>query len=95
MFHSEKEREKCVPLDARKHLSICVLDDDRDLVEITAERLVRAGFQAVATSDPREALDSVRNDRTKLLLFDIQMPLMDGFSFSKRPCEKILQFMWS
>jgi DNA-binding NtrC family response regulator len=66
---------------ARAQLSISVLDDDPTLVEITTEMMERAGFQATGTSDPHEALKSIRNDRNHVVLSDIQMPFMDGFQF--------------
>jgi DNA-binding NtrC family response regulator len=72
---------------ARQHLSICVLDDDSDLVEITTERLKRVGFDTVGTTDPQKVLDSVRSGRSRVVLSDIQMPTMDGFQF----LEKALQ----
>lgn len=83
----ESKPEASATLSARKQLSVCALDDDCALVEITAEMLNRAGFDATGTTDPRQALETVRTGRCRAVLSDIQMPAMDGFQF----LEKALQ----
>jgi two-component system, NtrC family, response regulator HydG len=71
----------------RKHLSICVLDDDPATVELTTVKLEEAGFESVGTTDPTEALERVRAGRSRVILTDFKMPGMDGFVF----LEKALQ----
>src|SRR5690348_3794244 len=66
---------------ARKNLSVCVLDDDPDHVEITSHRLVKAGFIASGTTDPEEALQQVRLGTCRVVLADLKMPKMDGMAF--------------
>jgi DNA-binding NtrC family response regulator len=72
----------------RKNLSICVLDDDSDHVEITTHHLEKSGFVASGTTDPEEALQQVRLGTCRLVLADLKMPKMDGIAF----LEKSLQF---
>jgi len=72
---------------ARKHLSVCVLDDDSDLVKIIAEILQRAGFDATCTTDPHKALEVIRAGRSPVVISDIQMPVMDGFQFLEKALE--------
>ena len=69
---------------ARKYLSICVLDDESALVEVTTERLRTEGFEAVGTGDPRVALEMVRAGRCRAVLTDVKMPAMDGFEFLEK-----------
>ena len=78
---TETTREPQTSPTLRKHLSISVLDDDADLVEITTEMLGRVGFDTVGTTDPKQALKHVRSGRSRVVLSDIQMPTMDGFQF--------------
>ena len=80
--------ERPVAGTARKNLTVCVLDDDSNQVELTTERLEKAGFSAVGTTNPEEALQKVRLGGCKVVLVDFKMPGMDGFAF----LEKVLQF---
>jgi DNA-binding NtrC family response regulator len=81
MHHTETRDEEATSATFRKQLSVCVLDDDSDLVQITLERLSRAGFKAAGTDNPTEALNQVHSGRARVVLSDIQMPQMDGFQF--------------
>jgi DNA-binding NtrC family response regulator len=70
-----------------RNLPVCVLDDDKDQIELTTAYLENAGFPAVGTDDPEEALQKVRLGNCRVVLADFKMPAMDGFSF----LEKILR----
>lgn len=72
---------------ARKNLSICVLDDDSSQVELSVELLEKAGFTAVGTTDPQEALRKIELGGCRVAVVDLKMPQMDGFAF----LEKALQ----
>ena len=73
---------------ARKNLSVCVLDDDSSQVELTVERLEKAGFSVVGTTNVSEALQKIRLGECRVVLVDFKMPDMDGLTF----LEKVLQF---
>jgi DNA-binding response OmpR family regulator len=47
--------------------------------------LVRAGFNVAEAEDGFDALDKVRKTRPDVILLDVMMPGMDGFSV----CEKL------
>jgi DNA-binding NtrC family response regulator len=68
----------------RKLLSICVLDDDPALVDITTQMLQKAGYDALGTDSPHEALERVKTGKSRAVLSDIQMPEMDGFEFLEK-----------
>lgn len=68
----------------RKLLSICVLDDDPALVDITTQMLQKAGYNVVGTGNPHDALERVRTGKARAVLSDIQMPEMDGFEFLEK-----------
>jgi two-component system, NtrC family, response regulator HydG len=69
---------------ARKNLHVCVLDDEPDLVELTTEHLGKAGFPVSGTTNPEEALQTVRMGDCRVVLADLKMPQMDGFAFLER-----------
>jgi len=68
----------------RQDLSICVLDDETDLVEATTVRLQRLGYPANGTTHPNEALAQVRAGACRMVLVDMLMPEMDGFTFLEK-----------
>ena len=66
---------------ARRNLPICILDDEADQVELTSERLLKAGFPTFGTSAPQDALEKIRHGGCRAVLADFKMPGMDGFAF--------------
>jgi DNA-binding NtrC family response regulator len=73
---------------ARKNLPICVLDDESDQVELSANRLDHAGYPVFGTTDPQEVLHRIRLGECRAVLTDLKMPAMDGLTF----LEKTLQY---
>src|SRR5205814_9459853 len=65
-------------------LTPCILDDDQGQLELMTELVAGAGFEAVATADPEEALQLVRSGRSRLILADVHMPGIDGYEFLER-----------
>ena len=61
--------------------SALVVDDDEDLREILEVTLVRLGLTVVTSADARVALNIIKARTFDLILSDISMPGMDGFSF--------------
>ncbi len=60
--------------------SILVVDDDAGGRRLTRATLHRAGFEVREAGDGQAALDSMRQDMPDLVLLDVSMPLMDGFT---------------
>jgi two-component system response regulator HydG len=69
---------------ARKHVSICVLDDDPACVELATSRLEDAGFLPFSTVRPEEALQKIRLGECRVVLADFRMPEMGGLEFLQR-----------
>jgi DNA-binding NtrC family response regulator len=68
----------------RPVLTPCILDDDPSQLAVLSEQVASVGFEAIATSDPEEALQLVRSGRSRLILVDVHMPQMDGYQFLER-----------
>ena len=62
---------------------IVVVDDDTDLLKLTTEVLKQNQFKVLAFTNAEEALSAIKNMPLDLLITDIQMPIMDGFSLTK------------
>jgi putative two-component system response regulator len=59
---------------------ILVVDDDPMVRDILVRFLQREGYQPLVASDGREALALVARDAPDLVLLDVTMPGLDGFS---------------
>jgi two-component system chemotaxis response regulator CheY len=60
---------------------ILIVDDDPDIREALILVLEASGFEAVAASDGKQALDALHEARPSLVLLDLMMPVMSGEEF--------------
>ncbi len=60
---------------------VLVVDDDADTRQRTRTVLERNGWTVTEATNGLEALDQVAHAVPKLILLDLTMPVMDGFSF--------------
>ena len=58
---------------------ILIAEDDRDIVNLLTLYLENDGYEVVAASDGREALELARREPIDLALLDIMMPELDGY----------------
>jgi len=58
---------------------IFVVDDEPGIAMLCNRLLTRAGYKVNVQTDPREAINYLRENRIDLLLVDIRMPEVDGF----------------
>ncbi|MFZ2650744.1 MAG: EAL domain-containing protein [Burkholderiaceae bacterium] len=59
---------------------ILVVDDDAGGRRLTRATLARAGFEVTEAQDGQAALDAMRAALPDLVLLDVSMPVMDGFT---------------
>lgn len=59
---------------------ILVVDDDKDIVATLKIQLEKEGYNVLCAYNGREALELLEKQRVHLILLDIMMPQMDGFS---------------
>src|SRR5512142_3511313 len=58
-----------------------VVGGDHLIREALAEALDEEGFEVLEAANGREALDKLPAERASLVLLDLMMPIMDGWSF--------------
>jgi DNA-binding response OmpR family regulator len=58
---------------------LLIVDDERDFVNIIAERLGAKGFTILKAYDGREGLDKAISEKPDLVILDIAMPEMNGY----------------
>ena len=59
---------------------ILVVDDDKDIVATLKIQLEKEGFEVFSAYNGEEALDVLSTTNIHLLLIDVMMPKLDGFS---------------
>jgi len=62
-------------------MKVLIVEDDPILVRIYTVRLKKEGFDTEVVTDGEQALESVRKEVPDVILLDLVMPKMDGFSF--------------
>src|ERR671925_558906 len=63
---------------------ILVVDDDADIRGLVRELLERRGFAVTEATDGRQALQQLYDDRPDLVVLDVGMPGMDGWTTLER-----------
>ena len=67
---------------------ILVVDDDRDIVATLKIQLEKEGFPVLTAYDGEEALTILNREKVHLILLDVMMPRLDGFSAIMKIREK-------
>ncbi len=64
--------------------NIALIEDDKVLSDAISEAIIRAGFNVVTAPDGETGLKLVWDKNPDLILLDIAMPIMDGFTALKK-----------
>jgi DNA-binding response OmpR family regulator len=67
---------------------ILVVDDEPRYIRLMEANLSSEGFQVLKATNGQEAVETVAEQRPDLVLLDIMMPILDGFT----ACERIREF---
>lgn len=67
---------------------VLIVDDDANTLKILRMILEMDDIEVISTTDPFKALNMARYDNPTLVLLDIMMPQMDGFTL----CQKIREY---
>jgi DNA-binding response OmpR family regulator len=60
---------------------VFIVDDDKTLTKILQSYLHEQGYEVVVSNDGAEALAKLEHDRPDLLVLDVVMPKMNGYTF--------------
>ena len=63
---------------------ILVVDDDPDFLHLLQFDLKKKGYQVVSANNGEEGLVKAKNERPSLIILDVKMPKMDGYTFVRR-----------
>lgn len=66
---------------------ILVVDDEKDVVELLSFLLKKDGYQVVSAHNGIEALEKVDSEKPDLVLLDVMMPEMDGYTVQTKLME--------
>lgn len=66
---------------------IIVADDEKDVVELLSFLLKKDGHTVIPAENGKVALDLVEKDPPDLILLDVMMPEMDGYTVQTRLME--------
>ena len=69
---------------ADKKKKILIIDDNEDLVDVLREQLIHLGYDVDGVISAEEGLAKIAEKRPDLILLDIMMPHVDGYSFLKK-----------
>ena len=73
---------------AAKKTTIATADDDLRLLRLVSRSLELEGYEVIATQDGEQALQAVETRMPDLVLLDVMMPKLDGFTV----CTRIREF---
>lgn len=65
-------------------MKILLVDDDTDLLDVTAYALRREGFTVIVATDGEQGLRRWEQDRPALVILDVNMPRLSGFEVCRR-----------
>jgi two-component system alkaline phosphatase synthesis response regulator PhoP len=63
---------------------ILVVDDEKDVVELLRFVLEKDGHQVIEAADGHEGLDVAVKQKPDLIILDIMMPTMDGYTLATK-----------
>jgi CheY-like chemotaxis protein len=69
--------------DGRRHSRILVVDDNRDLAQGLARLLRMLGHEVKVAHDGPEGIEAARDYRPDVILLDIGLPRLDGYSVAR------------
>ena len=63
---------------------VLLVEDNEDNLELVRFLLERAGFEVLAGHDGQEALELARKELPDLILMDLSIPIIDGWTATKQ-----------
>ena len=60
---------------------ILIVDDDQDFLQLLEYDLKKHGYNVVSANNGEEGLEKAKVEHPALIMLDIKMPKMDGYTF--------------
>lgn len=70
-------------------LSILIVDDDRNVLEVIEARLFSSGYRVFKADSPEKALEILKNRQVQLMISDMKMPGMGGMDLFQEVRESL------
>src|SRR5258708_7206110 len=71
-----------------KKVTILTADDDPQLLRLVERNLQFEGYEVLTASDGQQTFDIIEQQAPSLVLLDVMMPKMDGFTV----CHRVREF---
>jgi two-component system alkaline phosphatase synthesis response regulator PhoP len=71
-------------------IRVLAVDDEPDVLRLVEIKLKKAGFEVLTARDGEEGLQKAVSERPDVVLLDVMMPKMDGFTAAARIKEQLL-----
>ena len=68
---------------------ILVVDDEKAIVDLISFNIKKEGYDVITAYDGEEAIAKVEAEKPDLILLDVMLPKMDGFTVCRKLREKI------
>ncbi|MFC1621692.1 PleD family two-component system response regulator [Candidatus Omnitrophota bacterium] len=65
-------------------IKVLLVDDEKDLIELTKRHLEFRGFETVCAYDGLDALDKIKKAKPDVVLLDLFMPIMHGYEVCRK-----------
>jgi len=65
-----------------------IVDDNEDVLDLVSELVASSGYQPITATGGQQCLDSVEQEHPDLILLDINMPDIDGWTVLRKLKEK-------
>lgn len=63
---------------------LLLVDDDQDFVQLLEFDLKKHGYQIIVALNGEEGLEKLEKEKPALIVLDIKMPKMDGYTFVRK-----------
>ena len=63
--------------------TILLVEDHQEIWDFLSRRLKRRGYEVVVAQDGQEGLDKAREEKPDVMLLDMNLPVMDGWTVAQ------------
>jgi two-component system response regulator VicR len=65
-------------------IKVLAVDDEASVLQLVTVKLKKAGFEVISARDGDEAVTRALNEKPNVVLLDVMMPKLDGFTAAAR-----------